>query len=212
MIYLLHFDKYIIDKCVKGENCFFRRYSDDIIIIFENQTQFNDFDKDIREQLSSEPFLLTINSGKTIVSKFEVIDGKIICSTKEEGAPEFSESVPSRYLGFDGEKIYIKDASVSNYYRELKKAVRTKGNRVKAAKKFNAKNPEVEPKDTKLYLTNLIKRFTHLGKKKTKSNFLTYADRSAKIMYSEFDEKKNPIRNQLKRSWSIFNKTANRYR
>jgi hypothetical protein len=90
--------------------------------------------------------------------------------------------------------------------------LRIKGNRVKAAKKFNSKNPKATPKETKLYLTKLMRRFTHLGKTKAKSNFLTYTDRSAKIMYPEFEVNKNPIRSQVKRSWSIFNKTANRYR
>ncbi|MFM7856922.1 MAG: hypothetical protein ACKO96_34595, partial [Flammeovirgaceae bacterium] len=146
--------------------------------------------------------------------KFQECDGKIICSTKTEGATYFSENIPLRYLGFDfnGEQTFIKDASVSNYYRELKNSLRAKGNRVKAAKKFNSKFTKLIPKDTKLYLTKLYKRFTHLGKSKTKSNFLTYADRSAKIMYPDTDNRKNPIRGQVKRSWSIFNKTADRYR
>ena len=213
-LYLLNFDRYIIDKCVKEENCFYRRYSDDIIIIFDNEAQFLKFDKDIREQLLGEPFLLTINSGKTIISKFKKREDKIICSTKMENTTELSENIPLRYLGFDfnGERTFIKDASLSNYYRELKKSLRIKGNRVKNAKKFNFKNPKLPAKDTKLYLTNLLKRFTHLGKTKTKSNFLTYADRSAKIMYSDLSKKENPISGQIKRSWSIFNKTADRYR
>jgi hypothetical protein len=126
----------------------------------------------------------------------------------------FSDNKPLMYLGFDfnGEKIFIKEVSIASYYRELKKAFRTKGNRVKAAKRHNGKYPKLPAKATKLYLTRLYKRFTHLGKTKTKSNFLTYVDRSAKIMYSDIEKSKNPIRDQVKRSWSIFNKTADKYR
>jgi hypothetical protein len=213
-LYLLDFDKFIVENCVKAANCFYRRYSDDIIIVFDTEAQFEKFDKDIREKLRGEPFLLTINSGKTIVSKFEACEEGIICSTKTESKAEFSRHIPLRYLGFDfdGERIFIKDASLASYYRELKKSLRTKGNRVKAAKKFNAKNPKETPKDTKFFLTNLMKRFTHLGKSKTKSNFLTYADRSGKIMYPEQDVTQNPIRKQVRRSWSIFNITADRFR
>ncbi len=213
-LYLLHFDKCIVESCVKSVNSFYRRYSDDIIIIFEDETQFIKFDNDIREKLSREPFFLTINSGKTIISKFEKIQGKIICRTKTEQTKEFSKNTPLKYLGFDfnGETTLIKGASLSNYYRELKNSLRIKGNRVKAAKRFNLKNPSSVHKDVKLYLTDLIRRFTHLGKSKTKSNFLTYVDRSGKIMYSEIDQKENPIRKQVKRSWSIFSKTADKYR
>ena len=214
-LYLLHFDKFIIENYVKSEEkCFYRRYSDDIIIIFQNEFQFKIFDKNIREKLCKAPFFLTINSSKTISSKFEKRNGKLLCSTKTESKTKLSENVSLRYLGFEfnGNQTLIKDASLGNYYRELKKTLRIKGNRVKAAKKFNFKNPKAIQKETKLYLTKLMRRFTHLGKAKAKSNFLTYADRSAKIMYPELELNKNPIRNQVKRSWSIFNKTANRYR
>jgi Reverse transcriptase (RNA-dependent DNA polymerase) len=213
-LYLLQFDRYIIEEYVKKAGCFYRRYSDDIILVFDTEAQFTKFDEDISKTILSVPFQLTINSSKTIISKFQRGEEKIICSTKTEETTDFTENIPLRYLGFDfnGERTFIKDASVSNYYRELKKSLRAKGNRVKAAKKFNSKFPKLAVKDTKLYLTKLYQRFTHLGKTKTKSNFLTYADRSAKVMYPDTDTSKSPIRGQVKRSWSIFNKTADRYR
>ena len=213
-LYLLYFDKFVIDNLVKKENCFYRRYSDDIIIIFENEKHFQSWDVKIRKHLSNAPFLLTINKDKTIISKFETTDAGITCSTKTENSKTFLKGFHLRYLGFDfdGNNTTIKDASLSGYYRDMKQSLRTKGNRVKAALKYNSKNPTAEQRDTKLYLTNLMKRFTHLGKNKAKSNFLTYADRAAKVMYPELDNKKNPIRRQVKRSWSIFNSTANRFR
>jgi hypothetical protein len=213
-LYLLQFDRFVVESLVKQANCFYRRYSDDIIIIFENESKFIQFDEIIRDKLLSEPFCLKVNSTKTIVSKFVESDNELHCSTKIERVKEFSEDIPLRYLGFDfnGKTILLKDGTVSNYYRELKESLRIKGNRVKAAKKFNLKNPDKTIKETKLFLTNLMKRFTHLGKKKTKSNFLTYVDRAAKIMHPELTDGQNPIRRQLRRSWSIFNSTADRYR
>lgn len=210
----MKFDNFIIDKLVKEENCFYRRYSDDIVIIFNDEAQFEKWDTELRNLISLAPFYLKINADKTIISKFTKTDNIITCVTKPENAKEFMTGIPFRYLGFDfdGNNVLIKNASLSNYYREMKRALRAKGNRVKRAKKLNEQNPMKEPKETKLYLTNLIKRFTHLGKKKEKSNFLSYADRAALIMYPTLESKENPIRKQVKRSWSIFNKTAFKYR
>ncbi|MFM7855164.1 MAG: reverse transcriptase domain-containing protein, partial [Flammeovirgaceae bacterium] len=69
-LYLLQFDKYIIEEYVKKEGCFYRRYSDDIILVFNNEAQFTKFDEEIRKTILNVPFQLTINSLKTIVSKF----------------------------------------------------------------------------------------------------------------------------------------------
>jgi hypothetical protein len=213
-LYLLDFDIFMIEELVKKENCFYRRYSDDIIIVFSDEIHFRKWDSRIRETLSVSPFHLIINEGKTVVSKFEIATEGMNCSTKIQNSLSFSSGVPLRYLGFDfdGKKITIKDASLSAYYRDMKQSLRAKGNRVKASKYFNSKNPEKQPKDTKLYLTNLMKRFTHLGKNKAKSNFLTYVERAARAIYPKAKNNDNPISGQVKRSWSIFTSTANRFR
>jgi len=214
-LYLLEFDRFIVENIVKQENCFYRRYSDDIVIIFNNEYEFEKWDKEVRSRISSGPFHLKINESKTIISRFKETRNTIACITKPENSKEYTPGIHLRYLGFDfdGNTILIKDASLSQYHRDIKMALRSKGNRVKKAQRLNLYEPLPKHRDTKLYLTKLIRRFTHLGKNKAKSNYLTYIDRSARTMYPDVEDfKQTPIRKQVRRSWSVFNKTADKYR
>lgn len=214
-LYLLDFDRFVVKNLVRGENCFYRRYSDDIVVIFNNEDEFKKWDKEIRSKISCKPFYLKINEGKTIISKFAEVENTLTCITKPENTEEYNAGIHLRYLGFDfdGKNILIKDASLSQYYRDIKMSLRSKGNRVKKAQKLNIVKPLSKPRDTKLYLTKLMRRFTHYGKNQARSNYLTYIDRAAEVMYPQVkDIKDTPIRKQVRRSWSIFNKTADRYR
>lgn len=213
-LYLYEFDRFIVENIVRGENCFYRRYSDDIVIIFKNEEQFNEWDEKVRDMILSPPFCLKINETKTTITRFIESETRLKCETKPENSKEYNPGINLRYLGFDfdGEKVLLKNSSLSRYMREMKMVLKHKGTRVENARKLNRLNLDPYYKDTKLYLTKLMRKFTHLGKNKAKSNFLTYSDRAARIMYPDMEIKENPIRKQVKRSWSIFNRTANRYR
>jgi hypothetical protein len=213
-LYLLEFDKFIIDNLVKKSNCFYRRYSDDIAIIFPTLEDFTTWDEKVRNKISDSPLSLKINPQKTVVSQFLYQDNKITCITKTELCSDFSNRHSLKYLGFefDGQKILLKPSGISKFYREMKMAIRRKSNRAYTADKYNRKHPKKNKKDTKMYLTKLYSRFTHLGKNKSKSNYLTYIDRAAEEIYPDLKGKENPIKKQMRRVWSIFNKSIDKYK
>lgn len=212
-LYLMEFDRFIIKELVIKQDCYYRRYSDDIVILFNSLKDFDKWDVQIRNLIASPPFSLTISKDKTVVSIFSKQADQVKCETKTEFCIDFSDRHPMRYLGFDfdGERILIKSSSLSKYYREMKESISKKSNRAEKARRYNEKHPE-KPKSTKMYLTKLYSRFTHLGKNKSKSNFLTYVDRAAKEIYPDYPKNENPIRKQVRRSWSIFNKTIEKYK
>lgn len=212
-LYLFKFDKYITKNLVHDNNCYYRRYSDDIAIIFNTFEEFEEWNEKIIKEISLEPLSLKINDSKTVVSIFSKKENKITCKTKTELSDTFSENHNLKYLGFEygGENILIKSASLSKFYREMKMSIRRKANRANSAKKHNKRYPKRKPKETKLYLTRIYSRFSHLGKNKAKSNFLTYAERASETIYPNLKGKENPIKGQLIRAWSIFQKSINKY-
>ncbi len=212
-LYLMEFDKFIIDELVINNNCFYRRYSDDIAIIFDNMDQFHQWDKKIIDKISEDPLSLKINPQKTVSSQFTYQNEKFSCITKTELDNAYSERHSLKYLGFefDGNTTLLKRASLSKFYREMKMSVRRKSKRVESSIKYNKRHPRKKKKDTKMYLTKMYSRFTHLGKNKSKSNYLTYVDRAAKEIYPHLNGKDNPIKRQVIRSWSIFRNTVKKY-
>lgn len=212
-LYLLKFDTYIVENLVNNNNCFYRRYSDDIAIIFNNLDEFNQWNEKIIKEISLEPLSLKINSSKTVVSIFSTVYNKITCETKTELNDNYSVNHKLKYLGFEygGENILIKSSSLSNFYREMKMSIRRKANRANSAKRHNKRYPKRKPKEIKLYLTKIYSRFSHLGKNKAKSNFLTYVERASETIYPNLKGKENPIKRQIIRAWSIFEKSIRKY-
>jgi hypothetical protein len=212
-LYLYEFDKFVVDELVKKENCFYRRYSDDIVIIFENIDQFENWNNKLVKKISTAPIQLKINEQKTVISKFTSNDNILTCATKVELREDYSRSHPLKYLGFefDGKKIQIKQASLAKFYRDMKYAIKAKSRKARIANRHNMRYPKRKRKSTKLYLTKIYRRFTHLGKNKAKSNYLRYVDRAANEMFPQLIGKRNPIRKQHYRAWRIFSDTIKKY-
>ena len=212
-LYLLEFDKFIVEELVKKENCFYRRYSDDIAIIFNSFEDFEKMSIEIVNKISEFPLSLKINQQKTVVSKFSKKNGILKSITKTELSEKYTEHNSLKYLGFefDGNKVLLKPTSLSKFYREMKMSIRRKANRANSAIRYNKKYPKRKKKDTKIYLTKLYRRFTHLGKNKAKSNYLTYVDRASIEIYPNLKGKNNPIRKQVSKAWSIFRKSIRKY-
>jgi hypothetical protein len=212
-LYLLEFDRFIVDNLVLKSNCFYRRYSDDIAIIFNDIEEFEDWNDKIINQISLAPLQLKINDTKTVISIFSEINNKIISKTKTELNSNYSSNNNLKYLGFEfnGEEILIKSPSLSKFYREMKMSIRRKANRAISAIRYNKRHPKKKQKQTRLYLSKIRSRFTHLGKNKAKSNFLTYADRASEEIYPSIKGKDNPIKRQVNRAWSIFEKSVSKY-
>lgn len=212
-LYLLDFDRYIVENLVLKSGCFYRRYSDDIAIIFSDIEEFEKWNTKIVDQISFSPLSLKINDAKTVVTIFKEIDNKIVSKTKTELSRDFNKNNSLKYLGFEfsGGNVTIKSSSLSKFYREMKTSIRRKANRASCARRYNKKYPRRKAKNTKMYLTKIYRRFTHLGKNKIKSNFLTYADRASEEIYPTLKGKENPIKRQIIRAWSIFGKSIKKY-
>lgn len=158
-------------------------------------------------------YKLEIQPSKTQIFQFKKINGKLVCGQ------EFGTSVNWNknfiYLGFefDGESVLLKSASLSGYYRKMKRTIRR-------AKHF-ANNRNSKTKGI-IFKRRIFKKFSYKGAKRTRKflwsesekkfvktdsynwgNFLSYAYKASKIMIN------NKIKNQTNRHWNILNKLIN---
>lgn len=165
-LYLLDFDKTIVKKLIEKENCFYRRYSDDIIIICKpEQVEFVN-ELVIQEMKKQE---VIISEEKTEVYKFQFKNDNI--SILKKRGIEWDENIPLSYLGFEfyGNKTLIKTANLSKFYRRMIYAVKNKS---KIALKIAEKNDE-KPRLFKRHLFRIY-RNVNLDNYSTKKSFLRF--------------------------------------
>lgn len=181
-IYLLNFDKIIIEY-LKNFNGTYRRYSDDILIVCDEK-DFSVIAQFIYDSIKE--FKLEIQPSKTQTSLF--FDGKLKKGEK-----------PVTYLGFtfDGRKKLLKSASVAKFYRKMRRAVRVHAFRAQAARRKNLNGSNY---DETLHRKQLYNQFSFLGAKRStfkKRNYISYANFAARIMESP------EINRQLSQAWDI---------
>jgi len=213
-IYLLDFDELIIKK-IESINGFYQRYSDDLIIVCERQNE-DDIIKLIRDTISGEFVKLTIEPKKTKLYHFEFINGLFKGFAVNETTKEPNNNKPLEYLGFsfDGQKVLIKNAGFSKFYRSMKGAF----NRAITYALYS-KNP-----DKSLFKSRLYKRFTYKGAEgkliyrpskddpkvynKTKEynwgNYISYVYKANDSMQSINGN--NAIKKQSRKLWGEFNR------
>lgn len=153
-VYLGAFDENMISALVIGRGAFYRRYSDDIVVISECS------DVDFVEALVKsgiENCDLGISTEKTEVFKFRhtgTYNGKpiITCSIRQEDG-SYKSGKGFSYLGFtfNGRHVLIKTANVSKYYRKLIQSVQAKSRLAWIA---HEKNPTIGPA---LYTRQLLR-------------------------------------------------------
>lgn len=199
-IYLFNFDKKInsfIDN--KG---IYRRYSDDMIIVCPIDDKENIIELMTK---SIKKFKLEIQEKKTQIFHFKQSDEGLICGQLFQNEINWHKNFI--YLGFefDGKTTLIRSASLSGYYRKMKRSVKRAKNH--SLKRFNKKKG-------KIFKRRILKKFTYKGAQRrrkyikdpithhfTKSdfydwgNFLSYAYKAAKFMDN------NNIKGQVKNHW-----------
>ena len=145
-VYMLNFDKAMKDFIDK-EGGFYRRYSDDIILILPG-TDFYNVEKMLDFLIRKEK--LTIQSQKNKIRLFRKEPDGIKCCDKNTHPNKLE------YLGFsyDGKQILIKSKSISHYYLKQKKYV-TRG--LSYAKNIRNNTNGI------LFERNLLRRFTRIG-------------------------------------------------
>ncbi len=219
-IYMLDFDEAIINELVLKHNVFYRRYSDDIIMVCkESQIEFiEQFVKN--EMIKSE---LSVSLDKTEKTLFKLNNGRLQCYKITNGG-NLKENIPLNYLGFEfyGYQTLIKSKNLANFYREMKQAIKRKHKRVEAFKEkhlldeaplfkrkvyrlFSFKGEKSRMLPTKR--TNFVnsRAVTRYFDRKFRGNYLRYAYRAS-------DDLEAPeIKRQLRRHWKILQQTLKKY-
>lgn len=205
-IYLFHFD-IIINNFMKKNKGIYRRYSDDMVIVcpLEIKDQISNL---IYEEIKK--FKLEIQPAKTQIFQFKRESNKLVCGQEFEKIINWNKNFV--YLGFEfnGQNVFLKSASLSNYYRKMKRTIRR-------AKHFS-KNP-FSINNNIIFKRRILKKFSYKGAKRTRKylwddktktflktesynwgNFLSYAYKASNIMTN------NKIKQQTGRHWNIIAK------
>lgn len=208
-VYLLDFD-HEAQTMLEGINGVYQRYSDDMVAIcpveFEQQV--------ISHFLTSIlKYKLEIQKTKTQVFHF-IYDnqaGRHYCFEKNLRTNKLQHNTRFEYLGFqfDGYHTLIKNSSISNYYRKMKRAF--------ARSRFYAIHNKTETKG-EIFKSRLYKKFTYIGAERRRiyqrhpnksnkfiltnrydwGNFITYAKLAEQTIVD------NKIGRQMKKNWRKF--------
>lgn len=203
-LYMINFDKQI-NKHIGRMGGLYRRYSDDMVIICPFQFEhaiLNLFKKTIEERQ------LTIQDSKTQIFHFIKNRERYFCYQKYLGNLNFNKKF--EYLGFefDGHHSYIKSASLSSYYRKMKRFI--------IRSRFYS---SVDKSKNGIFRSRLYRLFSYKGAMRKRvyrqdlndpkkwsitqkynwGNFISYAN----LAHNKLPN--NKIKNQIKRHWSILN-------
>lgn len=189
-LYLLEFDKELIELTSK-HNSAYRRYSDDILIVCPIE-DYQEIESIIYSLVKK--YLLLIQPEKTQRTFFH--NGRLINNSK-----------PLTYLGFqfDGKNILLKSSSLSKFYRNMKRLVKSKALKARKMKRKQSRKPLV---DSTLHRKQIYKQYSFLGAagdNKRRRNFISYANFASEIMGSP------KIKRQLSKAWRILHREINWY-
>jgi len=225
-LYLMKADTAIFDQLVNGLDGYYRRYSDDIIVICrpdQKETVKNLVEKCL---IDSKVVVSIPKTEEFYFGQQADFDGnqETFCYRVEENI--MKKGHPLTYLGFEyyGDKILIKSANVAKFYRRMVMAIKSRTKRAFAAV---GKTPD---NSGSLFKRRLYRLYTNINLDKTyrkrnykwlepnrygdfvyhtqekpqdfRSNYFSYARRAAKTM-----DDKHIIR-QLRRHRILFNQVV----
>src|SRR5690606_1105613 len=196
-------------KLVKPKDCFYRRYSDDLVIICKPE-DVNDVERIVFEEIKK--IKLSISKSKTEKFRFKNVNNKLECFKIKD--QQLISNSYLQYLGFDfyGHKTLVKAANISRFYREMKESIAMKAKRIEAVQNKNLIDEAIifKRKIYRLYSFRGIKSRTlpacqivyKNGKltkeefeRKYRGNFVKYAYRASEIM--EAPEIKRQLRRHM---------------
>lgn len=219
-IYMLGFDEAVINELTLKHNVYYRRYSDDIVVLCkENQIDF------VEDFIISEvkKIDLKISKEKTEKTLFKRSNNRLQ-SYKIKKDNTLQENFPLNYLGFEfyGYQTLIKSKNLAQFYREMKQTVKRKYKRVEHIKEKElldeaplhkrklyrlysfkgVKSRKIPAKRTD-FVNGIAK--TEFFERKFRGNYLRYAYRAS-------DDLNAPeIKRQLRNHWKILQKTLKKY-
>ncbi|WP_212590522.1 reverse transcriptase domain-containing protein [Williamwhitmania taraxaci] len=229
-IYMYAFDKMIYEELVLKRGVFYRRYSDDIVLVCETDER-NEVLSFVMDAIRGKETQLTISEKKTEVSTFkkEFVgkEERLQVYREETGTPRYN--VPFVYLGFEfyGYQTLIKSANLAKYYRRLKDSIRRASRRADRKKERDLSDEKI------LFKTKLFRQLTFKGRKtrmlkikrskRIKDMFgnwqyiveespRKYRGNVFRYVYNAANEMNAPeIKRQYRNHWSIMEKTVNAY-
>lgn len=221
-LYLLEFDKIVYQKIVKEYGGYYRRYSDDMVVICKKK----DFETlKIFVESAIEESLVEISKDKTEIFWFKnMVLGKQperLTSIKLAKNSCIIEA-PFTYLGFEfyGSQTLIKSANLAKFYRRMISTIKRKSKLALRIAEKEGKLPVIFKKRLhKLYLnSNLNKTKIYIRRKKFcqnefgefriestkkeksfRSNYLSYLKRASHTM------KEGAILKQIEKHERLFN-------
>ncbi len=130
-LYLLEFDKVILDAIVDKSGGFYRRYSDDIMIVCK-EDQADWIEKFVLDEIKKSEVEISTEKTEKYLFNYRQISPKInrITSTLLSGSKPVIGK-PLTYLGFEfyGYRTLIKSANLAKYYRRMISSVKRKAGR-----------------------------------------------------------------------------------
>lgn len=142
-IYLIDFDKKIVETVVKKQQCFYRRYSDDLIIIC-TPTQKERVLEQTKELIEEIGLKISTHKTDEFIFKYTPFNGsqRLCCAKIKEGEDiKFNNHLT--YLGFEfrGYNTTIKSSNLSKYYRRIISVVKRRAKRAYQSKKKDPSLP-----------------------------------------------------------------------
>lgn len=171
-IYMMDVDAEL-ERFATREGGLYRRYSDDILIVVR-AGQLELAKNRLRDALQSVK--LDLHPNKTLEFQFR------------RRCERIEVENPLDYLGFtfDGDRIKLRDRTVSCFIHRMIRAV-------KRAYRATKSKGEKKLRKSKLY-----ESYSHKGKR----NFIAYAKRASKIMYPNTTSR-TPIKSQIRNLWKL---------
>jgi hypothetical protein len=227
-IYLLEFDLKILDNLVDKLGAYYRRYSDDIIVICKPE-QANYVETYVTTAITESK--VEMSKDKTerfLFVKSHKNDMPVITSIKITKSGR-KVGVPFTYLGFEfyGDKTLIKSSNLAKFYRRMIRAVKAKSKRAMTHCEQKPGIPLIIYRRQlyKLYTkyplsaSNIKSNYKQLVKnergdyhfriirrvKQNSSNYLSYVHRASDIM----EEK--ALEFQIRNHKKIFNQAINKH-
>lgn len=218
-IYMLPFDEAMFDELFSKHNIYYRRYSDDIIVICtEEQVELV---KDFVEREIAK-IKLTISIPKTEVTVFRNFNGRLQSYRLVDGELKFN--IPMCYLGFEfyGYQTLLKSKNLASFYRDMKNTVSRK------FRQIEKKNLKTLDDNDALYKRKIYRLFSFKGKQSrelpvtktiirdgkfivTKSS-RKYRGNYIRYVYRVSDDMKAPeLKRQVRNHWKILQKTISKF-
>lgn len=174
-VYMLEFDSAAL-KFVRCYGGTYMRYCDDMLFLMP-----------LGMRTTTEAFVMKELEKLEVEVNVEKTDA---CNFILKGGQQMSDR-PLQYLGFmyDGQRVVIRSAAFARFSNRMKRGV-SLAKQTMCSK--NKRRKRIGAQERKLYLKQLLTRYSHLGKR----NFLRYGYSAADLMDSK------AIRRQLRPLWS----------